>query len=91
MSDPRRGLLHVLLALFVVLLIAGSPTESGYGQGLTTTEIGLILLPSGIASLLGAWLTGRIFDRVGARALIAPAGNREWPGDFADSTDRAAP
>jgi MFS family permease len=59
------------LALFVVPLIAGSPPESGYGQGLTTTEIGLVLLPSGIAGLLGAWLAGRIFDHVGSRALIA--------------------
>jgi MFS family permease len=59
------------LAIFVVPLIAGAPPESGYGQGLTTTQIGLVLLPSGIASLAGAWVAGRSVDRVGPRVLIA--------------------
>jgi len=59
------------IAVFVVPVIAGSPEESGYGLGLSVTQIGLVLVPSGLGSLLGAWIGGRTVDRFGPRALIA--------------------
>jgi MFS family permease len=59
------------IAVFVVPQIAGSPADSGYGLALTTTQIGLVLVPSGIASLVGGWVGGRSVDRVGPRALFA--------------------
>jgi MFS family permease len=59
------------IAVFVVPVIAGAPEESGYGLGLSVTQIGLVLVPSGIGSLVGAWLGGRTVDRVGPRALAA--------------------
>lgn len=59
------------IAVFVVPVIAATPEESGYGLGLSVTQIGLVLVPSGIGSLVGAWLGGRTVDRVGPRALAA--------------------
>jgi predicted MFS family arabinose efflux permease len=58
------------IAVFVVPQIAGSPDSTGYGQGLTTTEIGLLLVPTGAAGILGGWLGGRVADSVGPRALV---------------------
>jgi predicted MFS family arabinose efflux permease len=59
------------IAVFVVPVIAGTSEESGYGLGLSVTQIGLVLVPSGIGSLVGAWLGGRTVDRIGPRALAA--------------------
>lgn len=59
------------LAVFLVPLIAAAPKDTGYGLGLETTEIGLLLLPTGVASALGGWLAGRWVDRLGSRALVA--------------------
>jgi MFS family permease len=61
------------LTLLLVPQIAASPTASGYGLGYSTLGIGLILLPTGIAALVGGWAGGRIMDRVGPRALVAAA------------------
>ena len=54
----------------VLPLIAGLP-EAGGGLGYSTTEIGLMLFPTGVASILSAWVAGRLVDRVGPRALVA--------------------
>lgn len=59
------------IAVFVVPQIAAAPAATGYGQGLSTTEIGLLLVPTGIGGMLGAWLGGRAVDSVGPRALVA--------------------
>jgi MFS family permease len=59
------------LAVFLIPQIAAAPAATGYGLGLSTTAIGLILLPTGIASLLAGVAGGRIVERTGPRALVA--------------------
>jgi MFS family permease len=58
------------VATYIVPQIAAAPVESGYGLALSTTEIGLLLVPSCIASLLAAYAAGWLNDRVGTRALV---------------------
>jgi len=58
-------------AVYVIPQISAAPQESGYGLGLTTTQIGLVLLPACVAGLFAAWVAGRTVDRVGARILVA--------------------
>jgi predicted MFS family arabinose efflux permease len=53
-----------------VPVIAGEAETTGYGLGLSVTEIGLLLLPTSLAGLLGGWWGGRAFDRIGARAQV---------------------
>jgi EmrB/QacA subfamily drug resistance transporter len=66
------AVLVVGLALFgayvLVPQIAGLPSSTGYGLGLTTTETGLLLTPGSVGALLGGVLGGRLISRVGARA-----------------------
>lgn len=57
--------------LAVLPLLAGLPKSSGYGLGLSTTEIGLLLVPSSFAALLSGPLAGRLTPRFGTRWLIA--------------------
>jgi MFS family permease len=59
------------VATYVVPQIAAAPVESGYGLALSTTEIGLLLVPSCVASLLASYAAGWLNDHVGARALVA--------------------
>jgi MFS family permease len=59
------------LAVFVVPQIAAAPTPTGYGLGLSATAVGYILIPTGVTSLIGGWVGGRIVDRFGPRALVA--------------------
>jgi MFS family permease len=63
----------LLIALALVPLIAGYPQLTGYGLGLSTTEIGLILVPSALATLLAGPIGGRLIRHTGARrqALVA--------------------
>ena len=58
-------------AVFVIPQIAAAPASTGYGSGLSTTGIGLVLLPTGLASVLGGFVGGRAIDRAGPRALVA--------------------
>ena len=58
-------------AVFVIPQIAAAPASTGYGLGLSTTGIGLILLPTGLASLAGGLAGGRAVDRLGPRVLVA--------------------
>ena len=57
-------------AVFLVPLIAASPVETGYGLGLETTSIGLILLPTGLASAVGGSVGGRTVERLGPRTVV---------------------
>jgi MFS family permease len=59
------------LASLVIPLIAALPEEPGYGLGYSTTQIGLVLIPTGLAAIAGAWTGGRTVDLVGPRALVA--------------------
>jgi MFS family permease len=59
------------LMVLVVPQIAATPTASGYGLGYSTTGIGLMLVPTGIAALVGGWAGGRVIDRIGPRGLLA--------------------
>jgi MFS family permease len=59
------------IVVFVVPQVAAAPKSTGYGLGLSTTGIGLILLPTGIASVAGGWAGGRVVERFGPRPLLA--------------------
>jgi MFS family permease len=61
----------LLLAAVVVPQLGALPRESGYGLGLTATQIGLVLLPSGLAIVVGGWASGVLVSRTGARFLAA--------------------
>lgn len=55
---------------YVIPQIGAAPSASGYGLELSTTEIGLLLIPSCLASLAAAFVSGRVVDRVGPRLLV---------------------
>jgi hypothetical protein len=55
----------------VIPQIAAAPASTGYGLDLSTIGIGLVLLPTGVASLLGGLAAGRAVARLGPRALVA--------------------
>ena len=57
------------IAVFLVPQIAAAPEASGYGLGLSTKQVGLILLPTSIAAFAAGWAGGRTVDRLGSRAL----------------------
>lgn len=59
------------IAVFLVPQIAASPDTTGYGLGLSTMEIGLVLAPTGFVALAAGWAGGRIVRRTGPRALVA--------------------
>lgn len=59
------------IAVFVIPQIAAAPASTGYGPDLSTTGIGLILLPTGVASLAGGLAGGRAIERLGPRTLVA--------------------
>lgn len=58
-------------ATLILPLIAATPRQSGYGLGLTTTGIGLVLAFTSVAILAAAWVGGRVVDRIGPRLLAA--------------------
>jgi MFS family permease len=58
----------LLTSLALVPLIGGYPKITGYGLGLNTTQIGLMLAPSGLATVAGGLLGGRLIRRTGARS-----------------------
>jgi MFS family permease len=68
------------VAVFVIPQIAASPKATGYGLGLSATEVGLLLVPTSVAGLLGGWAGGRTIDVLGPRnqvslgALVGVAG-----------------
>jgi MFS family permease len=58
-------------ATLILPLIAATSRQSAYGLGVTTTEIGLLLAATSVATLLAAWIGGRVVNRIGARLLAA--------------------
>jgi MFS family permease len=56
---------------YVIPQIGAAPSASGYGLDLSTTEIGLLLVPSCLASLTASFVCGRIVDGVGPRLLVS--------------------
>src|SRR5262245_8416715 len=48
----------LFIAPFVVPLIAASPTSTGYGLGLSTTQTGVLLMPVALGALAGGWAVG---------------------------------
>jgi MFS family permease len=57
-------------AVYLVAQIAGAPTSTGYGLGLSTTQIGLLLFPASICGFGGSWLAGHVVERVGPGILV---------------------
>jgi EmrB/QacA subfamily drug resistance transporter len=65
----------ILIGLALVPLIGGYPKLTGYGLGLSTTSVGLLLVPSSLATLIAGPLGGRLIKWMGARrqALLGTA------------------
>ncbi|MGH2886293.1 MAG: MFS transporter, partial [Solirubrobacteraceae bacterium] len=62
-----------MIAFALVPLIAAYPKLTGYGLGLSTTQIGLILVPSALATLLAGPIGGRLIRHTGARTQALAA------------------
>jgi MFS family permease len=62
------------IGVAVVPLVAGTPELTGYGLGLSVTEIGLVLVPTAVAGMIGGWSGGRLFARLGPRAQVRLGG-----------------
>lgn len=58
-----------IVAYALVPLIAGYPKLTGYGLGLSATQIGLVLVPAALAALAGGLLSGTLARSLGARNL----------------------
>lgn len=67
--------LLVGLAMFSSFLLipqfAQTPTSAGYGFGSTTTQAGLLLLPSALAQLAAGPIAGRLGPQVGFRLVLS--------------------
>jgi len=61
----------LFLGAFLIPPMVAAPTATGYGLGLDTLEVGLVLFPTGLVTLASAWASGRLVDRVGPRSLVA--------------------
>jgi MFS family permease len=59
------------ITAFVIPALAATPEASGYGSGLSTMELGLILFPTGVTAMISALVAGRVMDRIGPRAVVA--------------------
>lgn len=59
------------LAVYLIPQIAARPKLTGYGLALTTTQIGLLLIPSCAVGVGAGWTAGRLVDRLGPRALVS--------------------
>lgn len=58
------------IAFTLAPLIAGYPKLTGYGLGLSTGTIGLILIPVSVGTLVGALIGARLIPRTGARPQV---------------------
>jgi MFS family permease len=63
----------LLIAFSLVPLIGAYPKLTGYGLGLTTTQVGLVLVPGAVATLVAGPIGGRLIRRTGARAQALAA------------------
>lgn len=65
------------LALFgayvLVPYVGGLPESTGFGLGLNTTDIGLLLTPGSLAAFAGGLAGGRLIGRLGVRRLAIAA------------------
>ena len=59
----------LLVSYVVVPLIAGLPKATGYGLGLSTIQLSLVLMPSAIGALLGGLAGAWLVARAGARRI----------------------
>ena len=59
------------VAVFVIPQIAASPEATGYGLGLSVTKVGLLLVPTSVAGMIGGWAGGRTLERLGPRAQVS--------------------
>lgn len=57
------------VAYVLVPLISGYPKLTGYGLGLSATQIALVLVPAALAALAGGVLSGPLARSLGARNL----------------------
>jgi hypothetical protein len=65
---------YALLVVYVLVpLIAGSPESTGYGLGLSTIELALLLAPSAAGALAGGLLSARAIAAFGSRAVVSAA------------------
>jgi predicted MFS family arabinose efflux permease len=55
-------------------LFMGLPRSTGFGLGLTSGQLGLVLLVFGASALLGTILSPRLAERAGSRAALATGG-----------------
>ena len=63
-----------LLILFTLVpLIGAYPKLTGYGLGLSITQVGLVLVPGSVATLVAGTAGGRLIHRTGARAQALTA------------------
>ena len=60
----------LFIAAVVVPRLASLPPATGYGLGLSATEIGLLLVPTALALLAFGALGGRLVAVLGARAVV---------------------
>ena len=63
--------LSFFIAVLLLPLIAGASEDTGYGLGLSTTGIGLVLFPTAVAAMAGGWVSGRVVSRLGSRVTAA--------------------
>jgi len=65
----------VTMAMFANMLLTvqhvQAPVEGGHGLGLSIIETGLVMLPSGVAMVLLAPLSGWLLNRLGGRPVLA--------------------
>ncbi len=61
----------LLVAYAIVPLIAGLPETTGYGLGLTTIQLSLVLAPSAVGALCGGLVSARLVSVLGARHTVA--------------------
>jgi MFS family permease len=59
----------LLVSYAIVPLIVGLPKSTGYGLGLSTIQLSLVLAPSAVGALLGGVAGARLVARVGAHRV----------------------
>lgn len=65
---------YALLVAYTLLpFIAGLPKSTGYGLGLSTIQLSLVLAPGAAGALLGGLVSGRLVAGFGARRTVAGA------------------
>jgi MFS family permease len=63
----------LLVAYTLIPFVAGLPKSTGYGLGLSTLELSLVLAPSAAGALVGGLASGQLVSAFGARRTVAGA------------------